>query len=164
MLSFPQGRLLGCCWRRCLVGSYRGGDAVGIRDVAVRVYARSGLDDKCLADWLLASGQGISGGRQLISSFFFRWPEEVNVRAFSCVKSAASKSIKLWHKHFMKMRMKVTVRYLCKVCVSFMAVVVRYHLDSYTHMHTASLLRYYTVPKTYFGCCRLEVSTEYSER
>ena len=74
---------------------------------------------------------------------FFRWPEEVNVRAFSCVKSVASKSIKLWHKHFMKMRMKVTVRYLCKVCVSCMAVVVRYHLDNYTQMHTAPLLKYY---------------------
>ena len=78
---------------------------------------------------------------------FFRWPEEVNVRAFSCVKSVASKSIKLWHKHFMKMRMKVTVRYLCKVCVSCMAVVVRYHLDNYTHIHTASLLQYYTGSK-----------------
>ena len=68
MLSFPQGRLLGCCWRRCLVGSYRGGDAVGIGDVAVRMYARSGLDDKCLADWLHISGKGISGERQLIFS------------------------------------------------------------------------------------------------
>jgi hypothetical protein len=32
------------------------------------MYARSGLDDKRLADWSHISDQGISGGRQLISS------------------------------------------------------------------------------------------------
>lgn len=32
------------------------------------MYARSGLDDKRLADWPHISDQGISGGRQLISS------------------------------------------------------------------------------------------------
>lgn len=56
-------------------------------------------------------------------------PQDVNGRVFSYAKSDASKSIKLWHKHFVKMRMKVAVRRLCNAFVTCIAnTFVRCHL------------------------------------
>ncbi len=109
---YPSMLTLGYRWRRCLAGPYRGRGAAGIGNVAVRMYARSGLDDKPLADWSHTSGQGISGGRRFISSGR-SLTSKVNGRVFSCAKNDASKSIELWHKHFMKMRRKVAVRRFC---------------------------------------------------
>lgn len=82
------------------------------------MYACSGLDDERLADWSYISGQGVSGGVTIDFVRSFDESQKVDFRVFSFVKSVAPKSIKLWHKHFTKMRRKVPVRYLCKVCVT----------------------------------------------
>jgi hypothetical protein len=64
----PQGRLLGCHWRGRLVGSYRGRGSAGNGNVAMRMYTRTGFDNKCLADWSHIAGQGNTGEQEIIVS------------------------------------------------------------------------------------------------
>jgi hypothetical protein len=60
--------MLGCHRGARLVGSYRGRDAAGNWNVAMRMHTRIGLDDKRLADWPHITGQGNTGEQQIVLS------------------------------------------------------------------------------------------------
>jgi hypothetical protein len=64
ILVLPHNQLSGRDWGGCLVGSKRRRGAIGIWNVVMRMYARIGRDDQCLADWSRPSIQGIDGERQ----------------------------------------------------------------------------------------------------
>jgi len=91
---FPQGPVLGCRRGGRLVGSYRGRDAAGDWNVAMRMHTCIGFDDKRLADWPHITGQGNTGERRLFSPSVRRRRLSRNARVFNYVKSAVLKSIK----------------------------------------------------------------------
>ena len=64
----PQGPVLGGHRGGRLVGSYRGRDAAGNWNVAMRMHTRIGFDDKRLADWPHITGQGNTGELQIVPS------------------------------------------------------------------------------------------------
>ena len=61
----------------------------------MRMYTRIGLDDKRLADWLHITGQGNTGGPQIVLSVGPSTRRlSRNVRVYNYVKSVVLKSIK----------------------------------------------------------------------
>lgn len=86
ILVTPHDQQSGRDWGGCLVGPKRRRGAIGIWNVAMRVYARIGRDDQCLADWSRASIQGIDGERQRVY-LLIRQPTGSNLESTAMSRS-----------------------------------------------------------------------------